>query len=123
MNFEVFMARRQIQYEKECIRRMIEYLNNITQRLVGGFHTDSNKIRCLRNAVLGKKWSTTPLENISTGKYNFDNLVMALNEIIRLERGIHKASTSSKTYYGQFGTHLKDIRKYESAHRSNSRSH
>ena len=104
------MARQQIQDEKECLRSMVEYLNNITPQLVDGFHTESNKIRYLRDAVLGKKWATTLLKIISTAQYNFEQIVMVLNESIQLKRGVHNASTSSKTYYGQFTTHPKDAR-------------
>ena len=32
--------------------------------------------------MIGKKWVTTPLKNISTAEYNFDQLVIALNESI-----------------------------------------
>ena len=64
--FYDFMARHRIQDEKEGLRRIVEYLNNITPQLVEGFHTESNKLRYLRSAVLGKKWATTPLKSIST---------------------------------------------------------
>ena len=55
LNFDDFMVHHLIQDEKECLHCMEEYLNNITSKLVDGFHTESNKIRYLRNAVLGKK--------------------------------------------------------------------
>ena len=61
---------------------MVEYLNNITPHAVDGFHTELNKIRYLRNAVLGKKWEATSLKSISTLQYNFDQLVMKLKESI-----------------------------------------
>ena len=48
---------------------------------------------------------------------------MALNERIQLEREIEKAITSSKSYYGQLTTYPKDIRKYDSTNRSDSRNH
>ena len=89
LNFDEFMARHQIQDEKELLRRMVEYLNNITPQLVDCFYTESNKMRYLRNAVLGKKWLSTPLKNISTTQYSFDQLGMVLNERIQLEREIH----------------------------------
>ena len=92
------MARHQTQDERECPRRMVEYINNITPQLVDDFYTESNKIRYLRNAIHGKKWATTPLKNISTIQYNFDQLLMILNESMQLEREIEKASTSSKTF-------------------------
>ena len=88
-----------------------------------GLHTELNKIRCLLNAVLGKKWATTPLKNIPTAQYNLDRLIMALNESIQPEREIQKASTLSKTYYGQLTNHFKDVRKYDSSRRSDSRNH
>ena len=66
LDFDDFMARHPIQDEKECLRRVDEYINNITSKLVDGFHSESNKIKCLRNAVLGKKYESTPLKNIST---------------------------------------------------------
>ena len=84
------MLRNQIQDEKECLRRMVEYLNNITSQLVDSFHTESNKIRHLLNSVLGKKRESTPLENISTTQSNFDQLVMALNESVQLERELKR---------------------------------
>ena len=93
------MTRHQIKDEKECLNCMIEYLNNIARQLVDGFHTESNKIRHLRKSILGKRWTTTPLNNICTVQYKFYQLVMTLHEIIQLEREIKKASTSSKTYY------------------------
>ena len=71
--------RHQIQGEKEGLERIVEYLNNITPLLVEGFHTESNKIRYLRNAVLGKKWATTKLKNISIIQYTLDQLVMTIN--------------------------------------------
>ena len=49
------MTRHQVKDEKECLRRMDEYLNNITPQQVDGFCTESNKIRHLRNAEIGKK--------------------------------------------------------------------
>ena len=96
LNFEEFMTCHQIQDEKECLHRMLEYLNNIAPQLLDDFHPDSNKIRYLHNSVLGKKWATTPLKNIFTTQYNFDQLGKALNESIQLEYEIQKASTSSK---------------------------
>ena len=57
--------------------------------------------------------TTTTLKSISTAQYTFDQLIMALNESIQLEREISKAEPSSKTYCGQFMTHPKDVRKYE----------
>ena len=44
LNFDEVMPRDQIQDEKECIRQIVEYLNNITPQLLDGFHTESNKI-------------------------------------------------------------------------------
>ena len=44
---------------------------------------------------------------------------MALNERIQLEREIAKATKSSDTYYGQFTTHPKDVRKYNNEHNNN----
>ena len=41
---------------------------------------------------------------------------MSLNENIRLERDIEKAGSSQKTYYRQFMTPPKDVRKYGSNH-------
>ena len=55
LNLDDFMVRHQIQDEKECLRRMVEYLDNNIPQLVDCFHTESNKIRYLRKAVLGKK--------------------------------------------------------------------
>ena len=67
---------------------MAEYLNNIIPKHLDGFNTEINKIRYLRNAELGEKWETTSLKSISTAQYNFDRLVMALNENIQRERDI-----------------------------------
>ena len=39
---------------------MVEYFNNVTLQLVDDFHTESNNIRDLLNAVPGKKKATTP---------------------------------------------------------------
>ena len=39
-------------------------------------------------------------EECFTAQYNFDQLLMALNERIQLEREIEKAETSSSIYYG-----------------------
>ena len=58
-----FMVRHQIQDEKECLRRMVVYLNEITPQLVNGFHTESNKIENLSNTVFGIKWENAPLKN------------------------------------------------------------
>ena len=54
LNFDEFMSRHQIQYEKEFLCRMVEYLNNITPQLLDGSHTESNKTKYLRNAVLAR---------------------------------------------------------------------
>ena len=75
--------------------RFVEYLNNITPQSVDGIHTESIKITNLRSAVLGKKWATSSLKNISTGQYNFDQLVMVLNESIQHKLEIKKASACS----------------------------
>ena len=83
---------------------MVEYLNNIIPKLMDGFSTEPNKIRYLLNVVLGKKCINVPLKNIYTVQYNFDKLVISLHESIQLEIEIEKASTSSKTYYGQLTT-------------------
>ena len=98
LNFDEFMVHHQIQDEKRYLRRMVEYLNNITPQLVDGFHTESNNVRYLRDALLGKKWETTSLKNITTAQYNFEQLVMTLNESIQLELQAQKACKSSKTY-------------------------
>ena len=87
-NFDDFMARQQIQDEKEFLCCTADYLKNITPQLVDGFHTESNKIRYLRSAVLGKKCATTALKNISTAQYDFEKLGMQLNESIQPERRI-----------------------------------
>ena len=55
LNLDGFMFRYQVQDEKEFLRCMVEYLYNIIPQLVDGFHAESNKMRYLRNAVLGKK--------------------------------------------------------------------
>ena len=94
------MARHQIQDEKDCLHLMVEYLNNITSQLVDSFHTESSKIRYLRNAVFGKKWATNILKNMSKVQYSFDQLIIVLNESTQLEREVRKANKSSKTYYG-----------------------
>ena len=44
-NFDEFMDRHQIQDEKECLCRMVEYLNDITPHLVDGFHTEFHKFK------------------------------------------------------------------------------
>ena len=56
----------QMQDKKECLQRMVEYLDNITLQLVNAFHNESNKIRYPYNSVFGKKWVTILLKNIST---------------------------------------------------------
>ena len=96
LNFDEFMTCHQIQNKKKCLRRIVEYLNNITPQLVDVFHTESNKIRYLRNAALGKKLATTFLKNTSMAQYNFDKLGMGLNKSIQLVREIHKTNTCSK---------------------------
>ena len=45
------MARHQIQNEKECLRRMVEYPNKMTLQLVDSFPTELNKTRYLRNGA------------------------------------------------------------------------
>ena len=84
---------------------MVEYLNNITPQHEYGFHIESSKIRYLRNAVFGKKWSTTPLKNISMAQCNLDLLLKVMNERIQLGREIEKAFISNETYYGRLTTH------------------
>ena len=88
LNLDDVMARHRIQYEKVGIRCIVEYPDNATSQLVERFHTGSNKIRFLRNAVLGKDWTTTSLKNICTSQYSFDQLVLAQNDSIQLEKGI-----------------------------------
>ena len=55
-NFDYLMVCHQIQDKKRCQCCLAEYLNNIASLLLNGFHTESNKMKCLRNAALGKKW-------------------------------------------------------------------
>ena len=62
--------------------------------------------------MLGEQWATTSLNNISSAQYTFDQLVMALNESINLERETEKAGTFSKKLERQFMTHPNDVRKY-----------
>ena len=88
-------ARSLIQYEKECLQRIVEYPNNMAPHLVVRFQTESNKRRYPSNAVIDKKCATTPVRNISAAQYNYDHLVLALNESIQLEREIENTSTSS----------------------------
>ena len=65
------MDRNQIQDEKEFLRRTVEYLNNITPQLVEAFHTESNKMRYLRNTVFSKKWPIIPSEKYIRGQILF----------------------------------------------------
>ena len=113
------MVYRLIKDEKECLRRMIEYLNKNTLQFVDGLHTESNKIRCLLNAVIGKKWATSTMKNTSTAQYNLNKRAMVLNVSIQLEHEIENATTYSKTYYGQLTTYPKSICKYDSLHMNN----
>ena len=80
------MTRNHLQDETECVRQLVKYLSKVTPHLVEGFHTERNKIRYLRNAVLGKQCATTPWKKISTARYTVDQLVMALNERIQFEQ-------------------------------------
>ena len=123
VNQDEFIARHQIQYEKEYIGRKVVYLNNVTPQLVDGFHTEANKIRYLHYAILGKRWATTPLKNISTAEYNFDQPLLEKSESITLQQEFHKASTSSKANHPQLTMNLKDVRKYDPSHRTDSRYH
>ena len=92
---------------------MIEYLNKVTVQLVDGFHTEKHKTRYLRNALLRKQWAEVPLKNISPNNHDYDQLVIALNESIQLQREMDRAR-GNQTYYGQFVKHPKDVRKYDS---------
>ena len=108
---------------EKCLICIFEYLRNTTLQLVYGFRTETNKIRYLRNAFLGEKWATTSLKNIKTVQRNFDKPVYAPNGNIQLEYDLEKATISSKTYYGQFTTNPRDVRKYDTSQRNDSRSH
>ena len=44
LNFDESMDRQQIQNQKDCQSRMVEYLKNIIPQQVDGFHTELNKI-------------------------------------------------------------------------------
>ena len=55
LTFDEYMKRTQIQDEKVVLRRIVEYLNNITLQLVERFYIESYKIKYPRNAVLGIK--------------------------------------------------------------------
>ena len=66
------MPQHQIQDEKECLRRVVEYLNQVASQPMDGHCTESNRIRYLRNAVLGKRWATTTLKTFYTAQYSFD---------------------------------------------------
>ena len=101
---------------------MLEILPNTALQVVDSFHTESNNKRYLGNAVFGKKWVNTHLNKISTAQYNYDHLVMALNKSILLEHVTHKASISSKTYYGRVTTKPKYARKYGSLHRNDPKT-
>ena len=85
-----------IQNEKECLHNLVEHFNNTVTQLMNDFHTESHKMRYLCNAVLGNKWTTFPLNNISIAQYSFLQLILVLSESIQLERVVEKASTSSK---------------------------
>ena len=45
LTFDDFMDRHQIRDEKECLRRIVDYLNKITPQLVDGFRIESNRTR------------------------------------------------------------------------------
>ena len=66
LNFDRFMTYYQIKDDKECLRYMVKYLNNITPQLVDGFRTKSNKVRYLGDSILRNKWAITPPKNMST---------------------------------------------------------
>ena len=102
---------------------MVEYLNKIAQQLEYGFQTESNKIRYFRSSVIAKSYATTPLKNISTGQFNFDYQVMALNGSLQLECEMKKGNSSSTIFYSQFMSHPKYVRKNGSSHSMESRNH
>ena len=120
LSLDDFMIHHQVHDKKEFLHHIVEYPNNITQQLVDGFHTESNQVRYLCNAVTGKKLSSTPLKNICTAQYDFDQLAMVLTKNILHEREIEKSSKFSKTYQCRFTTHHNELRKYDSSHRSDS---
>ena len=94
---------------KKSLRHLAKYLQNYTIQLVEGFRTESSKVGYVRNALLGKKWASSTLNNISAARYTFDQHIVALNGGIQLDRKIEKAKNPSKTYYGQFTTLRKDV--------------
>ena len=47
---------------------------------------------------------------------------MELNKSIQLEREIEEAGTSSKTHYGQFVRHPKDVHKFDNQYTSNQKN-
>ena len=57
------------------------------------------------------------IKNICTAQYNFDQLVVTLDENIQLEREIKKAGKSSKICYGQLTIRPRHVRKYDYDHR------
>ena len=69
VDFDDFMARKYIQNKTECVSLFVACLNNITLQLVEDFFAESNKTTYLLNALLGRKWATTLLNNISTDQY------------------------------------------------------
>ena len=61
-------------------------------------------------------------ENISTSQYNFDKAGIALIGSVPQTPESEKASTPSKTYYGQLEKHYKSMRIEDSAYRIDSKS-
>ena len=74
---------------------MVEYLNSITLQLVDDLHTEKIKIRFLCNSLLGKKWKTMLLKNISTIQHFFGKLVITLIDNIQLEHEIERLALPS----------------------------
>ena len=50
-------------------------------------------------------------------QYTLVQLAMPLNDSIQFEAKIEKAGNSSRTYYGQFKFHPRDVCKYDTNHR------
>ena len=61
LEFDDFMTRNQIKDEKEGLRRMVKYLNNVTAQLVEGFHS---KKHC--STALSPRKERGPLDNSPT---------------------------------------------------------
>ena len=85
LRLQRFMSEKEIASASEGLTKVVDHIEKLSPECPPSFPQDAHKIRFLRNAVKPFPWSRTPISNIVTLKYNFNQLVTALRESLEFE--------------------------------------